>query len=370
MATTIGSAASKRWMWTWSIWLGFGLFDATQTVGAMRSEGMHHAWLVLFFVTGVAWLPWALATPIVLALGRRFPPRELNTFAAWLVHLGTCACIAIAFAAWSAWLEILFNPYADPGPAPQFLHLSSDKFYNGILSALVLYAGIVAIGYALDARDRLAFERTETARLSEQLSQAQLSTLRSQIEPHFLFNALNAVAGLVREGRNDAAIGTIARLSDFLRRTLEGSSRQEVPLHEEIAFVEKYLDIQKVRFADRLTLSIDVPPALRDAAVPNLILQPLVENAVKHGIAKRARGGAIAIVASQHEGKLLLSVSNDGPCLSPDAERERRGIGMANVRTRLKSLYADAFDFDMHDLATGGVEVLVTLPLRCSPALV
>jgi two-component sensor histidine kinase len=370
MTTTIASAPSKQWIWTWSIWVGFGLFDATQTVGAMRSEGMHHAWFVLFLVTGAGWLPWALATPVVLALGRRFRPRGLSTVRAWLVHLVACACIAIATAGWSAWLEILFNPYADPGPAPKFLQLSGDKFYNGILASLVLYAGIIAIGYALDARDRLAFERTQTARLSEQLSQAQLNALRSQIEPHFLFNALNAIAGLVREGRNDAAIGTIARLSDFLRRTLEGSSRQEVPLHEEIAFVEKYLDIQKVRFADRLTLSIDVPASLRDATVPSLILQPLVENAVKHGIAKRARGGAIAIVASEREGKLVLSISNDGPPLSPEGERDKRGIGVANVRTRLASLYADTFGFDMHDLATGGVEVLVTLPLRGSPALV
>jgi two-component system LytT family sensor kinase len=320
MMTTIARAASKRWVWTWSIWLGFGLFDATQTVGAMRSEGMHHAWLLLFLVTGVAWLPWSLATPVVLALARQFPPRGPHALRAWFVHLGACACIAIAFAAWSAWLEILLNPYADPSPAPALLQLTVDKFYNGILSSLVLYTGIVAIGYALDARDRLAFERTQTARLSEQLSRAQLNALRSQIEPHFLFNALNAVAGLIREGHSDAAVVMIARLSDFLRRTLEGSSRQEVPLHEEISFVQKYLDIQKTRFADRLTLSIEVPEELRNAMVPNLILQPLVENAVKHGIAKQTRGGTISIVASQREANLILGISNDGPCLAPEAD--------------------------------------------------
>jgi two-component system LytT family sensor kinase len=360
----------RPWLWITSIWLGLGVFDAMQTVFVMRAEGMHHAWVTLFVISVISWLPWALATPLVLLLGRRFPPVTLRPFSAWLAHAGVCASIGLIFAAWTTWLAVFFNPYADAAPHPPFVHLWFDKFYNGILSSLVLYATILAVGYVADSRERLAFQQTEAARLSEQLAKAQLNALRRQIEPHFLFNTLNAVAGLVREGRNDAAVSMIAGLSDFLRRVLEDSTRQQVPLGEEIEFAQKYLDIQKVRFAERLQLSVDVPAELYPAQVPSLILQPMVENAVKHGIAKRARGGAIRIAASRQNGMLTLSVCNDGPSLPADWEMNRSGIGMSNVRTRLHGLYGDAFELSMKNQAAGGVEVLVSLPFVVSSALV
>ena len=214
----------------------------------------------------------------------------------------------------------------------------------------------------------MAFQQTETARLNEQLSKAQLNALRQEIEPHFLFNTLNAVAGLVREGRNDVAVSMIAGLSDFLRRVLEDSTRQQVPLGEEMEFAQKYLDIQKVRFAERLQFSVDVPRELYVAQVPSLILQPMVENAVKHGIAKRAQGGSIRIVASRCNGMLTLSVCNDGPSLPAGWEMTRSGIGISNVRTRLQALYGDTFELSMRNRNTGGVEVSVSMPFAVIPA--
>jgi two-component system LytT family sensor kinase len=353
---------THQWIWIASIWFGFALVDAMDTVLVMRGEGMHHAWTKLFVTTMVSWLPWALSTGFVLRLGRRFPPVQLRPLGTWVAHLGACAAIGLIFSAWRTWLDFAFNPYAyssQPGP---FAHIWFDKFYNGILTFLVLYAAMVTVSYVLDSRERLAVQRTETARLNELLSKAQLDALRRQIEPHFLFNTLNAVAGLVREGRNDAAVGMIAGLSDFLRRVLQDSTQQQVPLGEEMEFAQKYLDIQKVRFADRLQLSVDVPRELYPAQVPSLILQPMVENAVKHGIAKRAQGGAIRIAASRSEGVLTLRVSNDGPSLPEGWETARPGIGMSNVRTRLESLYGDAFELSMRNQDAGGVEVSVSLP--------
>jgi len=355
---------TRLWMWSALVWLAFGLVDATQTVAIMHAEGMHHAWATLFAVTVVSWLPWALATPLVFGLARRFPPLSLRPFRTWFVHAAACAAIGLAFAGWRSCLDFLLNPFAESPPPSGFVEHWLSGFYNGALASLVLYAGVLCVQYALESRERLARAQTETARLNEQLSQAQLDALRRQIEPHFLFNALNAIAGLVREGRAEPAVSMIAGLSDFLRRTLEGSNRQEVPLGEEMGFVQKYLDIQKARFADRLRLRVDVPADLYPASVPNLILQPLVENAVKHGIAKRASGGAIRISASRHDGILALSVSNDGPSLSADWERAGAGIGISNVRTRLESLYGSDFELRMHNLDAGGVEVLLSLPLR------
>jgi len=367
MNTNSAPFQPHRWIWIASIWLGFGLLDAMQTVLIMHAEGMHHAWVKLFMTTVFSWLPWALATTLVLRLGRRFPPVKVSPYWKWFVHTAACAAIGLTFAAWTTWLEMLFNPYAGPSPPGPFAHLFFDKFYNGVLSFLVLYSAIVAVGYVLDSKERLAFEQTETARLNEQLSKAELDALRRQIEPHFLFNALNSVAGLVREKRNDAAVSMIAELSDFLRRVLEKSDRQQVPLKEEMEFAQKYLAIQKVRFAERLQLSIDVPKELYTAQVPSLILQPMVENAVKHGIAKRAQGGSIRIAASHCNGILTLSVRNDGPRLPVDWEAARSGIGISNVRTRLRGLYGDTFELNMRNQDTGGVEVSVSLPFTVFP---
>jgi len=184
-----------------------------------------------------------------------------------------------------------------------------------------------------------------------------------------LFNTLNAVSGLVREGRNDDAVSMIAGLSDFLRRVLDDSTRQQVPLGEEMEFAQKYLDIQKVRFAERLQLSVDVPRELYPAQVPSLILQPMVENAIKHGIAKRAQGGSIRIAASRCNGMLVLSVCNDGPSLPADWEMTRSGIGISNVRTRLQSLYGDAFELSLRNQEAGGVAVSVSLPFVAFPPI-
>jgi LytS/YehU family sensor histidine kinase len=316
----------------------------------------------------ISWLPWALGTPVVLFLGRRYPPTKFMPVSTWGIHAGACAVIGLIYSAWVAGLDTLLNPWLNPSPPGPFLHLWLDKFYNGLLADVILYGSILAISYVLDSRERLARQQTETARLNEQLSKAQLNALRRQIEPHFLFNTLNAIAGLVREKRNDAAVSMIAGLSDFLRRALEDSNRQEVPLGEEIEFLQKYMDIQKVRFADRLELRMDVPEELFSAQVPSLILQPMVENAVKHGIARRAQGGAIRISAFRSNGRLTLSVYNDGPKLPANWDTAGSGIGISNVRNRLRGLYGEGFDLNMRDLDPGGVEVSFSVPFLTTPA--
>ena len=352
----------SRWLWIGSIWLALGLFDATQTVFVMRSEGMHHAWVKLFITMVVTWIPWALATPLVLRLGRRFPPVKLWPLTTWLVHLLSALAVGLSFSAWMTCLEVLMNPYAMPTPRGPFISIWIDRFNNSLVADVLLYGTILIVNSVLESRERLAQQQTETARLNEQLSKAQLRALRQQIEPHFLFNTLNAVSGLVREGRNDSAVSMIVGLSDFLRRVLEDSSRQQVPLQEEMEFTQTYLDIQKVRFADRLQLSVDVPAELYAAQVPSLILQPMVENAVKHGIAKRAQGGAIHIAASRNNGTLTLSVRNDGPSLPANWDINSTGIGIANVRTRLQSLYGEGFTLSLRNQDAGGVEASVSLP--------
>jgi two-component system, LytTR family, sensor kinase len=353
-----------RWFLIAAIWFGVGLFDATQTVFTMRAEGMHHAWARLFFTLLFAWVPLALATPVVLMLGRRYPPWHLWAFSAWIIHLLFCCAICLIASTWTAGFEVLLNPWADPSGPGTWSHLIFFRFFSGLISYLVLYIAILGIGYALDSRERLAHQQTETARLNEQLSKAQLSALRRQLEPHFLFNTLNSIAGLIRENRNDAAVNMIAGLSDFLRHVVEDSNRQEVQLEEEIEYTQKYLEIQKVRFAERLALTLEIPSELLRSQVPSLILQPMVENAVKHGIARRAQGGEIRITAFRSNGMLTLKVYNDGPSLAANYENAGSGVGISNARARLRGLYGDSFELKMQNQGSHGVEASVSVPFR------
>lgn len=359
-AVTAGSRF-PRWRWVASFWLVFGIFDATQTVFGMRAEGMHHAWSRLFLRIVLSNLPWALATPLVLRLSRRYPPAQLRPLSGWFAHAAACLAIGAVSSAWTAGLDEMLNPWAYDS-VPPYLQLWSIFFYHGLLSFTLVYAAILTVGYLMDSRERLALHRTETARLSEQLSKAQLNALRRQIEPHFLFNSLNSVAGLVREGRNDDAVSMIAGLSDFLRRVLEDSNRQLVPLGDEVQYAQRYLDIQKVRFGERLNCKVEVCEDLFPAQVPSLILQPMVENALKHGIAKRTRGGEVRISANRHNGLLTLRVYNDGPGL-PEGWETSSGVGMANVRTRLQGLYGSGFVLDLRN-HNHGVEATLSVPFR------
>ena len=295
-----------------------------------------------------------------MRLGQRFPVAAWKRPVTWAVHLSACAVIDFTWAAWTTRMEGVVNAYQTKGPPAPFVHVWLTRSGEVIFATLIFYAGIQAASYVMDSRARLAQKDAEAARLNEQLSNAQLAALRQQIEPHFLFNTFHAISGLVRAGRNDAAVSMIAGLSDFLRRVLEGSAQQQVALGEEMEFAQKYMDIQKVRFAERLQFEVDVPLELYGAQVPSLILQPMVENAVKHGIAKLARGGAIRIAATRCDEVLTLRVQNDGPRLAEGVARS--GIGIANVRTRLRGLYGDAFEFEMRNAERGGVEVSVSLP--------
>lgn len=351
-----------RWFWIVSICLGLGLFDALQDIAVMRTEGMHHPMTRLFASMLLSWLPWILATPIVLRLQRRYPLQR-TTLAPWLVHGGACVCIAVVSGVWDATLHKFVHPSSETSALP-FLTLSLMKFYGELLSCVVLYTVVLLVGHLLESRERIALQQTEAARLNEQLSKAQLNALRQQIEPHFLFNTLNAIAGLVREERNDAAVGMIAGLSDLLRHTLKDSNTQEVPLEEELQFLQKYLDIQQIRFAERLQLSVEIDKEFFSARVPTFILQPIIENALKHGIAARANGGTIRITAIRSNGLLTFRIYNDGPSLPAGWENNQSGLGISNVRTRLQSLYGNSFDLTMQNHAPGGVEVSVSLPFR------
>src|ERR1700726_1139179 len=356
-------ARSTGWTWIAAIWCAGALFDASQTLLTMHSVGVGKAWLRPFLIVFVSWLPWALATPFVVELARRWPIVRGELFKAMSLHLAAFAAISVTAEGWSALLRVIFDPWHRRSP-PTFVNTWSDLLVGQLMMFVIAYALILTVTYAVDSRDKVARQMTETARLNEELSRAQLAALRGQMDPHFMFNTLNSIASLVYDQRRDAAVGMIVGLSEFLRRASEDSHRAQVTLREEVEYLQRYIDIQKIRFGDRLRVSIDIPDELLATQVPNLLLQPLVENAIKHGVSKRRSGGEIRVAGMSRDGALRLTVYNDGPWEEEDMALAPDGVGLGNLRTRLRILHGDRSKLLLQPAEAGGVEVIVTLPLQ------
>jgi sensor histidine kinase YesM len=262
------------------------------------------------------------------------------------LHLGAVVVIGTVGALWETSLEALLQPYApDDLPGP-FLTTWLNKSYSGYLISLVVYALIITLNSLFDSRQKLSRQQTETARLNEQLSMA-----------------LNCIAGMVREHKNEGAVNMIAALSDVLRRLTRESTEAQTSLAKEVEFVEKYFQIQKMRFAERLNVVLEIPDHLRAAQVPSLVLQPLIENAVKHGIAQLAQGGTVRVAAHCAQNTLNLSVYNDGPPLDENWQ-SGAGVGLSNIKARLQLMFGAEAAVRLASAGGRGVNVSVTLPYR------
>jgi two-component system LytT family sensor kinase len=305
---------------------------------------------------------WAAFTPIVARLARRFRLAGGVRAQTFGVHLAASILFSVAHGTLFA---LVYPPLM--GVPFHFVHqLRGVPSVLGafLLANMLTYFGVVGICWTIDAL-RLSRERElRASQLEAQLAAARLERLQTQLHPHFLFNALNSVLPLVFRDR-DAAARTVSQLEELLRRSLDSDAVQLVPLSREVEFLEIYLEIQRTRFPDRLRVSFDVPAELATARVPNLILQPIVENAIKHGVSAQPGAGRVAISAAQEDGMLVLKVRDDGPGLSdpprPPAGRGS-GLGLANTRERLRQLYGDDQRLDLTNVPEGGLEVSVGLP--------
>ena len=359
-----------KWGLIWSFWTMLGLLYTSQVYVAMTLEGMHHSfWRMLAWQLLGCWYFWPLLTPLILRLGRRFPLERGLLKRSVPVHLAASTLLAAVHSLQVSISTILFQPFDVMMRPRPFWTSYWGRFFSEYHLELIAYGMIVGVGYAFDYYARYREREFRAAQLESQLAQAQLHALKMQLHPHFLFNTLNAIAGLVRDRKDKAAVQMLAGLSDLLRHTLENSGKQEVPLHEELDFLELYLDIQQMRFSDRLTVRMEVAPETLNARVPNLILQPLVENAIRHGIAARVAAGEVAISARRVHGALELKVADDGPGLKRGWRMEDAGgIGLSNTRERLQQLYGKEHRFEVRNREGGGVEALLLIPWRSEAA--
>jgi two-component system, LytTR family, sensor kinase len=280
--------------------------------------------------------------------------------------------VALAVAGSPAWflLQILVSRSINGGLFPQwhpYLYWSSFSADMFLYNMLILVTWSL-LYFGINAWIGLELERRQADRADALAQSAQLQALQSQLEPHFLFNTLNGISSLVVEGRTVAAGAMIARLSDFLRLTLKVAGTPQITLADELVFVRQYLDIQQLRFGDRLGFEIDVAPEAMEAMVPAMLLQPLVENSVRHAILPRAIGGRVVVSARTDSVRgsadiLILTVDDDGPGMQKSASPSS-GVGLSNTATRLSMQYGAAAQMSMRRSALGGVGVTIRLPLR------
>lgn len=368
--TSAGTPAERhlnRWLrpaLNFGVWTVLAVVAASQRYLALLTEPSNRVvwWQVFAWQAPLMYL-WALYTPLILRLGRRFPLERGRRLRSLAVHvLANVVTVSIS-ATLSIGLGRALFPTA--GAAAQGIPLSAQFLMTAnalVYVSLLLYGAVLGVGYALDYYHRFRERELLAAQLSARLAEAQLQALRMELNPHFLFNALNAVAMLVRTGASDQAVRMIAGLSDLLRLTLQGSDAHEVRLGDELDLLGRYLEIEEIRFGDRLVVRMDIDPELLDAQVPNLILQPLVENALRYGIAPRAAAGLLEIRARRHGDTLELSVRDDGPGLPAGWSMAAAGVGLGNTRARLEQLYGPHQSLEVTAAAGGGTLARLTLP--------
>ena len=356
-----------KWLLIIAIWALLGLIYAGPIYFEVRAEGMNHAASRIFSWGILTWLAWAPLTPVMIWVARKYPLAGERWRRNLLVHVPAYLLVSIIHSAAGTVVALTIKPF-DVGSSPTtFWPRFLSRMKGSFGADLLIYGGVIGIYYALDYYRKYREREVLTTRLETQLAQAQLDSLRMQLHPHFLFNTLNSIVGLVRDNKNQAAVGMLVGLSDLLRHTLEHSSRQEVELREEINFIKLYLSIQEMRFSDRLQVEFKVDPATTKAMVPNLILQPLTENALRHGIGRSTDSGLVGISSAVEDGHLRLTVYDDGAGLPDDWQlKGSAGIGLANTIARLQQLYDNDHQFDIRNRDGGGVEVVIVMPLKVS----
>jgi len=377
---TRAMARLPGWLVVLGFWSLFGLAESAKGYVTQRLRGFPASWVMALIGNMPWWYGWAAVTPLIVWLASRLRlDDDRHRLRSLAVHIPVSLVIAMVHlivvgALYYVTIIQRMDPALLPGAATAAATIT--RWLNSFLILnLVTYWGVVGAWYAIDYARRYresalmsARLRARAAQLELRAGEARMRALRMELNPHFLFNSLNAVAGLVRRQRNDEAVLVIAQLGDLLRLTLDRDAGQELPLGDELALLERYLAIERVRFADRLTVEMEIADAVRQALVPVLVLQPLVENAVRHGIARCPGPGRIRIAAHRERERLTLEVCDTGVGLrgSNGGTPAREGVGLSNTRARLEELYGSAAGLLLADAPGGGVCARLWLPYHLS----
>ena len=334
------------------LWTFYGVLSVNQSIlwNQVGNRPTNYASVIAFATTLCT--VWLTFTPIVIWAARRFPLGRSDWQRSLLFHVLLMTALSILDVRIDRWIAPHFDFARNQTFWQEYIWaLDMNVFYYAVIAASVTAADFY---YLYRERQRKANE------LHTELVTAKLETLKMQLQPHFLFNTLNTINALIHED-SEAADRMVTRLADLLRLSLY-ESRHEVPLARELEFVSAYVDIQQIRFQNRLAVSFEVRGPLLGAQVPSLVLQPLVENAIRHGIAPRARAGNVWVRAQRDGDRLILEVEDDGVGLPPGGDVMVRGIGLANTRARLQQLYDVNYELLIRRRENGGTHVRISIP--------
>ena len=368
--TPPSDSAIRRWVKYWLAWTADGLFYITQDFMERLSRNESIRWRNVFLGWMTAMYICAAFTPLILWFGRRWAVDAGNRWQRIAIHLGA----SVVFSLVSTALEVpvlaaigMLSANRQPVSfAAGFWLLLPYDLHGGIIRywAVIGLQALFRSNREARRREREALElKVQSSQLAEQLTASQLSALKMQMHPHFLFNTLSAIMVLVRQRKGQEAETMLSRLSDLLRHTLDDVETQEVPLWRELDFLRLYLSIEQVRFEDRLRVRIDAGPEVADALVPHMVLQPIVENAVRHGLGQSEEPVLIHVSVSRVNGQLALTVEDDGPGC-PDPVFREKGIGLTNTKNRLNRLYGERATFSAENRVPRGMQVTMVLPYR------
>jgi two-component system, LytTR family, sensor kinase len=363
------SPMARKVAWLWLAWTLAGLFYITQDSVPRLYRKEVVPWPQLFIGWMVAMYICAAFTPAILWAGRRWPLEHQRRWAHAAVHLLLGAVFSVVSTAIET--PALMAAGVFPGPRPLafgtgFTWLLAIGFHGGVIR----YWAVIGLQLAIRSHQNTVDLKIRSSELAGQLAAARLSALKMQLQPHFLFNTLGTIMVLVQQQRGKEAETMLARLSDLLRLAVDDVNTQEVPLWHELEFLRLYLSIEEVRFRDRLQVRIAADPHASDAFVPHMLLQPIVENAIRHGLGQSEEAVTIDVTASRSDGVLTLIVADDGPGpRGPGGGGDgpllrRKGVGLTNTERRLTELYGDAATLVAERRAPRGVQVTVTLPFR------
>jgi two-component system, LytTR family, sensor kinase len=355
---TIESLMRRRWsrfLLGFCFWTLLGLSFASQFYISSAKAGLDVGWNQAINYALGDWYTFALLSVPVIHLARRFRFESTAPGKAIVVHVVASIAFSVAYMVLRAWVGQWQS------------HATFQEVFKPLLVKTwhfnwLIYWVIVAVSQAFNYYRKYRERELRTAELEKRLVQAKLQALQMQLNPHFLFNTLHSISSLMHKDV-EAADKMITRLSDLLRAALAGADTQEVTLRQELNLLQLYLSIEQIRFGSRLSVKMEIAPDTLEAQVPNLILQPLVENAIRHGIEPRARPGCIELRSQRQESLLALVVSDDGAGVGGNGA-VREGVGLSNTRARLRELYGETHRFEFARGPTGGVRVEMSIPFR------
>ena len=347
-----------KWLLGTLLWTLIGLSFASQLYISSLKTGQPMSWGAAIAWSLGDWYVWGLLSVPVLSLARRFHLEGPRWGSSLVIHLCGSAVASLVY----IFARALIGQWQSrgQGAVATFVETFSPLLAKTFFFNVLIYWGIVCAGHALDYYRQFRERELRAVDLEKSLAEARLKSLQMQLNPHFLFNTLHAISALMHKDV-DAADRMVAQLSDLLRRALDSGDEQEVSMRREIDFLERYVAIEKTRFGKRLAVEMCIAPETREALVPNLLLQPLVENAIRHGIEPQRREGKIEITSRREGGELIIEVRDNGGGLPA---QWTENIGLSNTRSRLGQLYHANHRFDLRNPESGGLAITIAIPFR------